>query len=1130
MPNQSKSLKTYSRYKSIFTTPASQGGDIVSNALPRTFADLDLYPHDPGSPYKKDGSACHKKAKHSKLVHFCDEIVTLNAHTQNGCMRGVSCGSDGSRSRDPAFPTGYFLPSLTCTANQLKKAVEEKPEFYKSSFLSQIPKNELKMSDSENNLQIDLDRMSSEDKSAAEKEINELNSRPKAPPPKPSTPKSHSKPEAPEDSSLISEDDGEETAPRRGGLFSASDEEHGRVTTTDPTLLPPTIGDWSKEVEIGETESAFNYSSSISINSVDPNNSINFVFGTYSFLKPKPNNAIIRTKSPDTSDLKECKSSEGEVKVNSESDLFSLAISRKNNRLLRRQPTLGYRKFRRDRRIRNIKYKILCKKRSRLINYQRETLAFNNLIKALTEFLSPSLPVYPLDKVDIKTPFKVDHDITLNVPKKIAEKETLPPLGDDEIQAIYERNMRKAEEEIKSRQLQEQKRLDAAKGISPPTSVVRAIFHLSMEQAKVKDEEEERKKKLERQKKNINLVCGSLNLPSPVPPKNPFVGSSTYASVASTSDNKTEVGPTASTPMDKKEVVTVEDVSSWHVYAESEEYENGQFSHSAYIDLKNNLKANIKSYINTISLNKLPISVAGHSFEYSFTNNMAVLTPNDPKHLSLYKAILESTTTEFKGVTGRYKAVKPEGEPETALTKPNTEKLLLRLHDVVARNCTDSDIIACIKENYMQPNGIEDSDWRILEHKVKKDGKLRTVKAIYPSGKYGLAHMVAVEAKAKLYDLVSSERSKEAERLGVTDKAFGKNLIPWAIHGFGEDLTAEPATFHPSDFTYIPNDQQPREMKRIKVLECDDEAAVSEDGNGNISIEEAPIRSMAYTDRLFKGKDGKGKGFYNAKGGKQSADSDSDQEETSYEATVIVPRPRGSLRARKIQQALNNLQVAFTMRSIKTQVFNSANTMLGQIPNSNPLPLLGTQQQARGEGVGRPGQGEGQVREAQGPEGRRGRGDRQEGLQGLLEEEEDEQGQAVGRPSQKDVQKEITILPNAAINGDNKYANLLTKTLNHCLDSDFAFLSSKPSLPTGISADSYLKGLVRSIRKSSAISPHRSKSSRHKPCKKDRPKYNKTLLHIGIRHYLRNDHPTRPRYNPLKLSMEEPEVFFQSTL
>ena len=202
MPNQSKSLKTYSRYKSIFTTPASQGGDIVSNALPRTFADLDLYPHDPGSSYKKDGLACHKKAKHSKLVHFCDEIVTLNAHTQNGCMRGVSCGSDGSRSRDPAFPTGYFSPSLNCTANQLKKAVEEKPEFYKSSFLSQIPKNELKMSDSENNLQIDLDRMSSEDKSAAEKEINELNSRPKAPPPQPSTPKSHSKPEAPEDSSL----------------------------------------------------------------------------------------------------------------------------------------------------------------------------------------------------------------------------------------------------------------------------------------------------------------------------------------------------------------------------------------------------------------------------------------------------------------------------------------------------------------------------------------------------------------------------------------------------------------------------------------------------------------------------------------------------------------------------------------------------------------------------------------------------------------------------------------------------------------------------------------------------------------------------------------------------------------
>ena len=59
---------------------------------------------------------------------------------------------------------------------------------------------------------------------------------------------------------------------------------------------------------------------------------------------------------------------------------------------------------------------------------------------------------------------------------------------------------------------------------------------------------------------------------------------------------------------------------------------------------------------------------------------------------------------------------------------------------MVTKSCSDDDdIVKFVNDNFLEPNGIEHSDWRVLEHKVGVDDK--TVRAIYPSGRYGHAHL-----------------------------------------------------------------------------------------------------------------------------------------------------------------------------------------------------------------------------------------------------------------------------------------------------------------------------------------------------------------------------------------------------
>ena len=62
MPNQSKSLKTYTRFKSTsHKNPAFYAGGNTSY-VSRIKADLNLYPHDPGEFHKKDRLALTKYA------------------------------------------------------------------------------------------------------------------------------------------------------------------------------------------------------------------------------------------------------------------------------------------------------------------------------------------------------------------------------------------------------------------------------------------------------------------------------------------------------------------------------------------------------------------------------------------------------------------------------------------------------------------------------------------------------------------------------------------------------------------------------------------------------------------------------------------------------------------------------------------------------------------------------------------------------------------------------------------------------------------------------------------------------------------------------------------------------------
>ena len=555
--------------------------------------------------------------------------------------------------------------------------------------------------------------------------------------------------------------------------------------------------------------------------------------------------------------------------------------------------------------------------------------------------------------------------------------ESLPALDQDELNKIYDQERERTNQRIQ--RLRTEKKM-AEKAVITPASmklaVNKAIFKVQMEEAEKKDAMAKAAKEKKRKESNIKVLTGSLGLPTPkkppssasasttasvptgngasrmagIKPVNPFIPRS-YAAAATASSTPARK-TTEPMEVDLSKVKCEDAQNCWHVHAVSDVHEFVHFSHSAFIDLRTRFSDNIGEIVlGKTSQGDLPKEAASHSMEYIWKDRMAILRPYDPKFLDLYKAVLESTSTENEGVTRFFLARKPPSNRDVSNLPaiPKTEKILLRLHEIVGKNCSNFDIINYIQAKYMNLNGIGPSDWRVLEHEDAETPQDKW--ALYPSAKYGMAHLVAIEVKKNLYDLITKERKQEATKLNTTEKDFKLNRVPWFIHGVGEPLVCEPATFNANDGTYLPNDMQVENM-RIKVTETQDVTEAVEDDEGNLTFKEVPVRSRAYTDRLFSNKrNAKGK-FAESARKEDDEESDSD---TEYEAHLTVPKPTGSIKAIKLQTALNQLQTAFAIRSIRTQVTKCTNPSCTSTNCYSPCSrFIGPEAQALGrrpEGV-----------------------------------------------------------------------------------------------------------------------------------------------------------------------------------
>ena len=226
-------------------------------------------------------------------------------------------------------------------------------------------------------------------------------------------------------------------------------------------------------------------------------------------------------------------------------------------------------------------------------------------------------------------------------------------------------------------------------------------------------------------------------------------------------------------------------------------------------------------------------------------------------------------------------------------------------------------------------------------------------------------------------------------------------------------MTCELATYNRDDGSYLRKDLQV-DFRRVHVTETDDLAALEEDDEGNLSIKEEPKRSLFYTDRLFSKHGGKlhdfprgrarGRGGWprrgrGGRGGQRApAGVHEQQENREYEEYITVPAPRGTDRAQRRQQAVNQLQIANLIRTLRPKVKTKVFKPIRCPPNPlSSLPSL-LDHLRPGEGCGRNHQGQGgqERREEQGQARADREGGQDEGeapdrallLEGHKEEEE----------------------------------------------------------------------------------------------------------------------------------------------
>ena len=117
-----------------------------------------------------------------------------------------------------------------------------------------------------------------------------------------------------------------------------------------------------------------------------------------------------------------------------------------------------------------------------------------------------------------------------------------------------------------------------------------------------------------------------------------------------------------------------------------------------------------------------------------------------------------------------------------------------------------------------------------------------------------------------------------------------------------------------------------------------EKAALREDSLGNFSIREDKVETPSYTDRLyginpprggFRGRGnrgrGRGRGAYRPF---QSYAEVAQKVRDDYEAEVTVPQPRGTINAINRQRAVNQLQVAMIVRTLRPQVTHATRSNL----------------------------------------------------------------------------------------------------------------------------------------------------------------------------------------------------------
>ena len=257
----------------------------------------------------------------------------------------------------------------------------------------------------------------------------------------------------------------------------------------------------------------------------------------------------------------------------------------------------------------------------------------------------------------------------------------------------------------------------------------------------------------------------------------------------------------------------------------------------------------------------------------------------------------------------------------------------------------------------------------------------------------------------------------------------------------------------------------------------------------------------------------------------------------TFEATLVVPKPQGTTKDIKAQTSLNQLQVAYTIREIRSQVMkNPSRSLLMQKANSSPLSHTGPEA-PQGEDQAREGRQPRQVQE----QGGQGQGEGEGGdPQDPQADQEEERREGGVRPRHGQEEAQVLRTAGKATNFNHLLYYNLCKMYNKEAIQPNSDLSTKYDCLSELNLAAYsstylhvapssLRRLLLAKRPTPIIHERkkRANSGKSKPRKGKRSLRSITEAQRPIRPFSHST-PKNPGQvgNPLKLSEERPEAFF----